>query len=145
MFQGSPDEATETLTKSVHLKPFELIGWTRLANHLTSIASPFASVSISSTALALISNPLSNASKHLGTMEKAKVYQTLVTALLITKKHLSDEILANEENQNENTKVEKVKLCEKLGLEALHVVQEAIRIAPWDMIGWSLLRVACRK
>ncbi|CAI2167287.1 18526_t:CDS:10 [Funneliformis geosporum] len=140
LLRNSPEEATNTLTKSVHLKPFELIGWTRLANHLTSIASPFASVSIASTALALISNPLSNASKNLGTMAKAKLYQTFVTALLITKQHLLSEIL-----DEESIEVERVKLCEKLRLEALQAIQTAIKIAPWDLVGWSLLGVACRK
>jgi hypothetical protein len=119
-----------------------LIGWTRLANHLTSIASPFTSVSISSTALALTSNHLSNASKNLNSTEKAKVYQTHATALLITKQHLSDEMHANEKSQN---KSDKVKLCEKLRLEALQVVQVAIRIAPWDIVGWSLLKIACKE
>lgn len=75
-------------------------------------------------------------------MEKAKVNQTNATALLITKQHLSDEILADEKSQNE---AEKVKLCEELRLEALNVVQVAIRIAPWDIVGWSLLKIACKK
>ena len=74
-------------------------------------------------------------------MEKAKVYRTLVIALLITKQYLTDEVLADE-SQN---KSDRVKLCEKLRLEALHVVQAAIRIAPWDTVGWSLLKVACKK
>ncbi|CAB4463214.1 TPR-like protein [Rhizophagus irregularis] len=151
LLQNSPENATDTLTKAVHLKPFDLIGWTRLAEHLTSIASPFTSVSTSSTAFALITNPLSNASKNLSTIEKAKVYRTYVTALLITREHLRDEIIANEENQNENNekaekiKVEKMKLCEKFRLQALHIIQEAIRIAPWDAVGWSLLKVARRE
>ncbi|CAG8506210.1 7556_t:CDS:10 [Funneliformis mosseae] len=141
LLRNSPEEATNTLTKSVHLKPFELIGWSRLANHLTSIASPFTSVSIASTALALISNPLSNASKNLGTMTKAKLYQTFVTALLITRQHLSNEI----SDEEESIKVEKIKLCEKLRLEALRAIQTAIKIAPWDLVGWSLLGIACGK
>ncbi|RIA96123.1 hypothetical protein C1645_815807 [Glomus cerebriforme] len=145
LLQNNPEEATNILTKAVHLKPYELIGWTRLADHLTSLASPFTSVSISSTAFALISNPLSNASKNLGTTEKAKVYRTLVTALLITKQHLLDEILADEKNQNENAKAGKIKLCENLRLEALQIIQAAIRIAPWDTVGWSLLKVARSK
>ncbi|GBB89353.1 hypothetical protein RclHR1_01600025 [Rhizophagus clarus] len=151
LLQNSPESTTDTLTKAVHLKPFELIGWTRLAEHLTSIASPFTSVSIASTAFSLISNPLSNASRNLGTMEKAKVYRIYVTALLITRKHLQNEIIADEKNQNENSekaekiREERIKLCNNYRLKALQVIQEAIRIAPWDAIGWLLLKVARRE
>jgi hypothetical protein len=68
--------------------------------------------------------------------------------LLITREHLRDEIIADEKNQKENNekaekiKLERIKLCEKFRLQALHVIQEAIRIAPWDSVGWSLLKVA---
>ncbi|CAG8695505.1 12774_t:CDS:10, partial [Acaulospora morrowiae] len=65
LLQGSIEEATDSLSKAVLLKPHDLINWTSLSSLLVSTTTPVASVSISSTALELISNPRSSAAKNL--------------------------------------------------------------------------------
>ncbi|RHZ76177.1 hypothetical protein Glove_202g69 [Diversispora epigaea] len=179
LLQNSLEETTNTLSKSVRIRPPELVGWTRLSEHLISIVDPFSAVSISGTALKLISNSLSFASKNLPTNEKSKVYQNYTSALIIARrelkpnlpliikdkdiskdiditekgddddddvtKELTNEVKTKEDKTdkgNKKKKNDKIVEYEKFGVEMLEAAQRAVRIAPWDLVGWSLLAVA---
>ncbi|CAG8793910.1 20908_t:CDS:2, partial [Racocetra persica] len=166
---NSPEEATQSLSKSVLLRPYELINWINLSNHLISLSIPFTSASIAGSAIELISNPLSSLSKQLTTKEKAKVYQNYASSLLISRRAIKQDLITTgedisdssiikdpfddiEDNNTENKKgkkddknIELKEEYEKLGLNALEAAQRAIRIAPWDLVGWSLLDIAYKE
>ncbi|CAG8518907.1 7674_t:CDS:2, partial [Dentiscutata heterogama] len=174
LLKDSPEEATQSLSKSTLLRPHELINWTCLSNHLISLSIPFTSTSIAGSAMELISNPLSSLSRQLSTKEKAKVYQNYASSLLISRrafkqdlvitgKDVKDSVLIKEpfdNNEDDGSKDRKGKegnkdktgihkdlkvKYEKLRLEALEIAQRAVRIAPWDLVGWSLLAMAYKE
>ncbi|CAG8473432.1 3809_t:CDS:10 [Gigaspora margarita] len=174
LLQDSPEEATQSLSKSILLRPHEIINWICLSNHLISLSIPFTSTSIAGSAMELISNSISSLFKQLSTKEKAKVYQNYASSLLISRQAVKQDLVITkndvkdssiikepfdnnendgvkdkknkEGNKNKTSAYEDLKVkYEKLGLEALEIAQRAVRIAPWDLVGWSLLAMAYKE
>ncbi|KAG9304605.1 hypothetical protein G9A89_020169 [Geosiphon pyriformis] len=128
LLQGSEKQATLSLIRSVQVKPTDLVHWLNLTDHLISIGSFKPAVSSAKSTLVLVSNPSSLAALSITTIQKFKLYCNFATALIA--------------NSAENEVEEPGKVTGEIPTDdPVFLTQRALVLAPWNLLGWSLLGI----